>query len=95
MADKDNKSDVAKKEEEILKFWQEKKIFEKTLEQTKNGKPFTFYDGPPFANGTPHYGHLVASAMKDVIKLCVADSWKDNGAGIPMVFLLNKRQKKN
>ena len=34
---------------------------------TKNGKPFTFYDGPPFATGTPHYGHLVASAMKDAI----------------------------
>ncbi len=56
-----------KMEEEILKFWQEEKIFEKSLEKTKDGKPYTFYDGPPFATGTPHYGHLLASAMKDVV----------------------------
>jgi len=61
------KSDVAKKEEETLSFWVENDIFEKTLEKTKKGKPFVFYDGPPFATGTPHYGHLVASAMKDAV----------------------------
>src|SRR3989344_5126835 len=54
-------------EEAILKFWEENKIFEKTLDKTKNGEPFTFYDGPPFATGTPHYGHLLASTIKDVI----------------------------
>ena len=59
--------DYPKKEEEILKFWEENKIFEKSLEQTKDKKPFVFYDGPPFATGTPHYGHLLQSAIKDVI----------------------------
>lgn len=54
-------------EEEVLKFWNEEKIFEKTLEKTKNGKPYVFYDGPPFATGTPHHGHIVASTMKDVV----------------------------
>jgi isoleucyl-tRNA synthetase len=54
-------------EEKILKFWQKKKIFEKSLERTKKGKPFVFYDGPPFATGTPHYGHLLQSAVKDAI----------------------------
>ena len=56
-----------KLEEEILKFWEENKIFEKSLERTKKGKPFTFYDGPPFATGLPHYGHILASTIKDVI----------------------------
>lgn len=54
-------------EEEILKFWEKKKIFEKSLAKTKTGKPFTFYDGPPFATGLPHYGHILASTIKDLI----------------------------
>ena len=54
-------------EERILAFWEENKIFEKSLEQTKGGKPFTFYDGPPFATGLPHYGHILASTIKDLI----------------------------
>jgi isoleucyl-tRNA synthetase len=54
-------------EEKILAFWDEHKIFEKSLEQTAEGKPFTFYDGPPFATGLPHYGHILASTIKDVV----------------------------
>ncbi|MGD1003061.1 MAG: class I tRNA ligase family protein [Minisyncoccia bacterium] len=54
-------------EEKVLAFWDEHKTFEKSLEQTADGKPFTFYDGPPFATGLPHYGHLLASTIKDVI----------------------------
>ncbi len=65
--EKNNKSDVSRKEEEILKFWQDNKIFEKTLETTKGAKEYVFYDGPPFATGTPHYGHIVGGTMKDVI----------------------------
>ena len=57
----------AKLEEEILKFWEKNRIFEKTLEKTKDGEPFTFYDGPPFATGLPHYGHILASTIKDLI----------------------------
>ncbi len=56
-----------KREERILKFWEKEKIFEKSLEQTKKGKNFSFYDGPPFATGLPHYGHLLAGTIKDVI----------------------------
>ncbi len=58
---------IPEKEKEIEKFWQENKIFEKSLEKTAKGPVFNFYDGPPFATGTPHYGHLVASVMKDVV----------------------------
>lgn len=54
-------------EKKVLKFWQEKKIFEKSLKKTEKGKPFTFYDGPPFATGLPHYGHILASTIKDVV----------------------------
>lgn len=54
-------------EEKILKFWNENKIFEKSLEKTKDNAPYIFYDGPPFATGLPHHGHLVASTIKDII----------------------------
>jgi len=55
------------REERILKFWGEETIFLKTLEATKNGPQFSFYDGPPFATGLPHYGHLLAGTIKDVV----------------------------
>ncbi len=56
-----------KSEHKIISFWREKKIFEKSLENTKNGKPYIFYDGPPFATGLPHHGHLLASTLKDIV----------------------------
>lgn len=52
---------------EVLKFWDEQKIFTQTLEKTKNCPPFIFYDGPPFATGLPHYGHLLAGTIKDIV----------------------------
>jgi len=54
-------------EEKILKFWEEKDIFKKTLEINNKNKNFSFYDGPPFATGKPHYGHILASSLKDTI----------------------------
>lgn len=56
-----------KTEESILSFWNENQIFEKSLEKTKDKAPYIFYDGPPFATGMPHHGHLVASTIKDII----------------------------
>lgn len=53
-------------EEIIANYWQEQKIFARTLEQTAGGDEYVFYDGPSFATGLPHYGHLVASTTKDV-----------------------------
>lgn len=52
-------------EKKILQFWKEKDIFAKT--ENRGDKPFIFYDGPPFATGLPHYGHLLASAIKDAV----------------------------
>ncbi len=52
-------------EQKILEFWDKDQTFEKSV--ARKGKPYVFYDGPPFATGSPHYGHLVGSAMKDVV----------------------------
>lgn len=54
-------------EQDILKFWQKKRIFEKSINKDAPNGDFVFYDGPPFATGTPHYGHIVASAIKDAV----------------------------
>ncbi|MCC7004596.1 class I tRNA ligase family protein [Candidatus Nomurabacteria bacterium] len=67
MENDSKKSDSALREERILKFWQENKIFEKTLEATKDGKEFVFFEGPPTANAKPALHHLEARAFKDVI----------------------------
>ncbi|MBI5004863.1 MAG: class I tRNA ligase family protein [Candidatus Lloydbacteria bacterium] len=60
-------SKVAEKEMKTLRFWCDRNIFQKSLEKNKGGERFVFYDGPPFATGLPHYGHLLAGTIKDVI----------------------------
>ncbi len=57
--------EIVKQELDIISLWEKNKVFEKSL-KNKN-KIFTFYDGPPFATGLPHYGHLVSSCMKDAV----------------------------
>ncbi|MDE9482438.1 isoleucine--tRNA ligase [Xenorhabdus bovienii] len=54
-------------ENNVLKFWEKQDIFQKTLKKTENNQAYVFYDGPPFATGLPHHGHLVASTIKDVV----------------------------
>ena len=61
------KSEVALQEERILAFWQDNDIFQKTLAKPSPKGDFVFYDGPPFATGLPHYGHLLPGTIKDVI----------------------------
>ena len=56
-----------KMEHDILSLWEEERVFEKSLEFTKDKKPYIFYDGPPFATGLPHHGNLLASIIKDVV----------------------------
>ena len=55
------------REKETLKFWNENKIFEKSMESRKEGPTYTFYDGPPTANGKPHIGHVLTRVIKDMI----------------------------
>lgn len=56
-----------REEEEILERWRSINAFQRQLELSKGRKPYTFYDGPLFATGLPHYGHLLASTIKDII----------------------------
>ncbi|MEK7091796.1 MAG: class I tRNA ligase family protein [Patescibacteria group bacterium] len=65
--DEPKKSAQALREEEILAFWQAEKIFEQSLSKMSPKGEFVFYDGPPFATGLPHYGHILAGTIKDVI----------------------------
>ena len=63
----DARADFTTLEQEILAFWRNDDTFHKSLNKTKQGHPFSFYDGPPFANGLPHWGHLGVSAVKDMV----------------------------
>jgi len=63
----DKKSQFAEKEEEIMKFWEEKKIFEKTLEKKSPKGDFVFFEGPPTANAKPGIHHAIARVFKDLI----------------------------
>ena len=63
-----------KLEKQVLEYWRSNEIFTKSLSRTvttdgstKNKPPYVFYDGPPFATGLPHYGHLLAGTIKDVV----------------------------
>ncbi len=94
--DKKEKSEVAKREEAVFAFWKENNIFEKSLE--KDGGSFVFYDGPPFATGEPHYGHLLASSIKDAIPRYktmqgkkVLRRWGWDCHGLPIENLIEKK----
>ncbi len=95
------KSEVALREEEIQKFWLEQDIFNKSLENPGGGKcqgDFVFYDGPPFATGTPHYGHILAGTIKDAIPRFwtmngyqVRRKWGWDCHGLPLENLIEKK----
>ena len=61
------KLDFTSREEKVLKFWKENEIFEKSIEEKKGLPTYTFYDGPPTANGKPHIGHVLTRVIKDMI----------------------------
>jgi isoleucyl-tRNA synthetase len=58
--------DFPKAEHEMLAFWEQNKVYEKSLEKSRGGKPFVFFEGPPTANGMPHPGHCLTRAIKDL-----------------------------
>ncbi|MEM7175520.1 MAG: isoleucine--tRNA ligase [Chlamydiota bacterium] len=66
MFDRLNES-FPQREERILAFWEREKVFEKSMANRKEAPLFSIYDGPPFATGLPHYGHLLAGTIKDVV----------------------------
>ncbi len=95
------KSDVALREEEILAFWKQHDIFNKTVETPAGKAPigdFVFYDGPPFATGLPHYGHILAGTIKDAIPRFwtmngkrVVRKWGWDCHGLPLENIIEKR----
>ena len=58
---------IVEREKETVKFWNENNVFEQTVEDGKGKATYTFYDGPPTANGTPHIGHVLTRAVKDLV----------------------------
>lgn len=63
----DSTLNFVEREKEVIEFWKKNDIFQKTMKNTEGGKEFTFYDGPPTANGKPHVGHILTRVMKDII----------------------------
>ncbi|MBI2603826.1 MAG: isoleucine--tRNA ligase [Deltaproteobacteria bacterium] len=91
--------DFPKMEEAILQSWHEKEIFRAQDEQRKDAREFSFYDGPPFANGLPHYGHLLANTIKDTVpRYWIMKGYKINRRfgwdchGLPVEFEIEKRE---
>lgn len=91
------KYDVAKGEHEVLVYWDEIKAFERSVSERPENKRYVFYDGPPFATGLPHYGHLLASTAKDVIPRYftmkgyrVDRTWGWDCHGIPIENMIEK-----
>jgi len=91
------KSNIAEIEEKILNFWNENNIFQKSLLKNKDKEDFVFFDGPPFATGLPHYGHLLPGTMKDIIPRYktmrgynVERRWGWDCHGLPVENLIEK-----
>ncbi len=87
-------------EKDVLKFWQKNKIFEKSVDNKNDQKIYSFFDGPPFATGLPHYGHMVANLMKDVVPRYwtmrgykVERRWGWDCHGLPVENLIEKELK--
>jgi isoleucyl-tRNA synthetase len=86
-----------KSEKEVTDFWVRNSTFEKSNEQRQD-KHFVFYDGPPFATGTPHYGHFLVGTIKDVVARyknmqghCVPRQWGWDCHGVPVESLVQKK----
>lgn len=95
MTDRETHSDVEKR---VLDYWDEHDCFARSIEQRSAGNPYVFYDGPPFATGLPHYGHIVAGVMKDVIPRFwtmkgyrVERKWGWDCHGLPIENIVEKK----
>ncbi|MEN9390494.1 MAG: hypothetical protein RLZZ283_594, partial [Candidatus Parcubacteria bacterium] len=92
------KTDTALREEEVLKFWKDNSIFEQSLKKPAPNGEFVFYDGPPFATGLPHHGHLLGSTSKDLFGRYrtmrgyhVRRRWGWDTHGLPIESLVEKK----
>ena len=95
----DSAINLPKMEEDVLDFWQHEDIFKKSNEQREGAPEFAFYDGPPFANGLPHYGHLLANTIKDTVPrywimrgYAVERRFGWDTHGVPVEYEIEKRE---
>jgi isoleucyl-tRNA synthetase len=98
MTDKRKVSATAAREEAVLEDWKKEQVFEKSLKKEAPNGEFVFYDGPPFATGLPHLGHLLISAYKDAIGRYktmrgyhVPRRWGWDCHGLPIENLVEKK----
>lgn len=91
------KLDIPKNEHDVLAFWDKTKAFERSVSERPESKRYVFYDGPPFATGLPHYGHLLVSTVKDVVPrywtmkgFRVERVWGWDCHGIPIENMIEK-----
>ncbi|MDP2631548.1 MAG: isoleucine--tRNA ligase [Candidatus Uhrbacteria bacterium] len=94
----EHKKTHAQEEHDVLAYWDDNKCFEKSVEQRPEGNPYVFYDGPPFATGLPHYGHIVGQVMKDVVPrfwtmkgFRVERTWGWDCHGLPIENIVEKK----
>jgi isoleucyl-tRNA synthetase len=92
------KSDFVKREEEILAYWKARDVFQETLDKKSPQGEFVFYDGPPFATGLPHHGHLLGSTAKDLFGryktmqgFHVRRRWGWDCHGLPIESIVEKK----
>ncbi len=98
MSQQNKKSETATREEEVLAFWNDGKIFEKSLNKDAPNGEFVFFDGPPFATGLPHAGSLLSSVVKDVVGryktmqgYTVPRRWGWDCHGLPIENMIEKK----
>ncbi len=91
------KNKYALKEEGIVDFWKKNNIFSRSIEERDENAPYVFYDGPPFATGLPHYGHILSSVTKDLFPRFwtmqgkrVRRRWGWDCHGLPIETLVEK-----
>ena len=94
------KSLYSQKEEEVIEFWKKEKIFERSISERPEDNPYVFYDGPPFATGLPHYGHILSSVIKDLVPRYqtmkgkrVRRRWGWDCHGLPIETIVEKELK--
>jgi len=97
ITDYQKRLDIPANEHKVLDFWDQTDAFKKSIESRPESKSYVFYDGPPFATGLPHYGHLVASTTKDVFPRYwtmkgyrVSRQWGWDCHGLPVENIVEK-----
>ena len=74
------------REKQVREFWKDNDIFKKSMEQRKQGETYTFYDGPPTANGKPHIGHVETRTIKDSNTFFLTSFLNSNA--VPTIYLV-------